>query len=61
VNTIHIHAIKIVMSLRLRGIEHILNQRGPLGFLLNLSSNFADISDAEFNFDELTFDLVHQS
>ena len=39
----------------------ILNKKGPLGFLLNLTSNFADISDAEFNFDELVINSVHES
>lgn len=58
---IHIKAIKIKMTLRLRGIENVLNKKGPLGFLLNLSSNFADISDAEFNFDELFLEKVHES
>lgn len=61
VEEINIKAIKIVASLRVRGIEMILNKKGPLGFLLNLTSNFADISDAEFNFDELVINSVHES
>jgi len=53
VSNINIKAIQIIMTLRIRGIERVLEKRGPLGFMLNLSSNFADISDAEFSFTEL--------
>jgi hypothetical protein len=48
-----IKAINCFMTLRIRGIESILQKRGPMSWLLNLSSNFADITDAEFNFTEL--------
>jgi hypothetical protein len=41
------------MTLRIRGIEAILQKTGPMSWFLNLSSNFADITDAEFNFTEL--------
>lgn len=48
-----IKAIRCFMTLRIRGIESILQKRGPIGWLLNLSSNLADITDAEFNFTEM--------
>lgn len=44
--------------MRIRGIEKNLNKSGPMGFMLNLGSNFADITDAEFNFSEL--DMIKQ-
>jgi hypothetical protein len=47
------------MTLRIRGIEAILQKRGPLSLFLNLGSNFADISDAEFNFSE--FEVIKQN
>lgn len=48
-----INAIRMFMTLRIRGIESILQKRGPMSAFLNLGSNFADITDAEFNFTEL--------
>lgn len=55
---INFKAIRIYVTLRLRGIESVLKQRGPLGFILNLTSNFADITDAEFNFTEISLNKV---
>ena len=49
------------MTLRIRGIERILQKRGPLGFFLNIGSNFADISDAEFSFSELLMSGLQES
>jgi hypothetical protein len=48
-----IRAVKCFMTLRIRGIESILQKSGPMGWLLNLVSNIADITEAEFNFTEL--------
>lgn len=48
-----IKAISCFMTLRIRGIESILQKRNAMSVLLNLSSNFADITDAEFNFTEM--------
>lgn len=45
--------MKFYVTLRIRGIETTLRKEGPMGFLLNLGSNFADISDAEFSFTDL--------
>lgn len=53
VNSIKISAMKFYVTLRIRGIETTLRKGGPMGFLLNLGSNFADISDAEFSFTDL--------
>jgi len=55
---INFKAIRIYVTLRLRGIESVLKQRGPFGFFLNLTSNFADITDAEFNFTEISLNKV---
>ena len=48
-----IKKIVINMSLKIRGIERMLNKRGALGFLINFGSNFGDITGAEFMFGEL--------
>ena len=53
VNSLRISAIKFFVTLRIRGIEQTMRKGGPMGFLLNLGSNFADISDAEFSFTDL--------
>ena len=58
VESLNIKAIKCFMTMRIRGIEKSLNKSGPMGFMLNLGSNFADITDAEFNFSEL--DMIKQ-
>ena len=47
--------------MRIRGIEQILKKRGPFGLLLNLGSNFADISNAEFVFAELNLKGLQES
>ena len=46
-------AFRINVTARIRGLERSLNKRGALGFLINFASNFADITDMEFNFREL--------
>jgi hypothetical protein len=61
VQSIKISGIKAFMTLRIRGIESVLKKRGPLGYLINLTSNFADITDSEFSFSELTFQNVQES
>ena len=53
VDNIVIKKIVIGVNVRLRGVERILKKRGPMGFLLNIGSNFGDISGAEFMFNEL--------
>ena len=53
VNSLKISAMKFFVTLRIRGIEQTMRKGGPMGFLLNLGSNFADISDAEFSFTDL--------
>ena len=53
VEDIIINQINIQVTFRLRGIEKVLKKRGPLGFVMNIGSNFADISDSEFIFSEL--------
>lgn len=53
VNSLKISSIKFFMTLRIRGIEQTMRKGGPMGFILNLGSNFADISDAEFSFTDL--------
>lgn len=50
-----ISTIKVNMTLRIRGIEGILQKSGPINYIINLSSNFADITDAEFTFSSLEF------
>ena len=49
------------VAFRLRGIEKVLKKRGPLGFVMNLGSNFADISDSEFVFSELRIQGLQES
>ena len=39
----------------------MLKKRGPLGFVMNLGSNFADISDSEFVFSELRIQGLQES
>lgn len=53
VNSLKISAIKFFITCRIRGIERTMRTGGPLAILLNLGSNFADISDAEFSFTDL--------
>lgn len=53
IENINIKTMRINITLRIRGLEAQLQKRGALGFLLNIGSNFADITDAEFNFREL--------
>jgi hypothetical protein len=53
VNSLKISPIKFFVTLRIRGIEQTMRKGGPMAFLLNLGSNFADISDAEFSFTDL--------
>lgn len=53
VNSIKISPINLSMTLRIRGIEKMMGKGSPLGFILNLGSNFADISDAQFKFTSL--------
>lgn len=50
-----IKKIVINANVRLRGVERILKKRGPLGLLINIGSNFGDISGAEIMFSELEF------
>jgi len=47
--------IVITANVRLRGVEQILEKRGPLGLLINIGSNFGDISGAEIMFSELEY------
>lgn len=56
-----IRAVKCFMTLRIRGIESILQKSGPMGWLLNLVSNIADITEAEFNFTELEMQKLAQA
>lgn len=44
---------KFHLTLRIRGIESILNFSGLMNYIVNLGSNFGDISDAEFLFTEM--------
>lgn len=53
--------MKFYVTLRIRGIETTLRKGGPMGFLLNLGSNFADISDAEFSFTDLEMNKQQMS
>lgn len=48
-----IKAINCCMTLRIRGIESILKQKNIMSVFLNLGSNFADITDADFNYTEM--------
>ena len=48
-----IKKIVINANVRLRGVERILKKRGPLGLLINIGSNFGDITGAEILFSEL--------
>ena len=52
IEKLFVNPIRMFVTLRIRGIETILSKTGPLAVILNLGSNFADISDAEFNFTE---------
>ena len=48
-----IKAINCCMTLRIRGIESIMKQKNVMSVFLNLGSNFADITDADFNYTEM--------
>ena len=61
VEDIIIDQINIQVTFRLRGIEKVLQKRGPLGFVMNIGSNFADISDSEFIFSELRISGLQES
>jgi hypothetical protein len=50
IHDIRIGEIKLKLTMRVRGIERLLKKRGPFGLMLNIGSNFADISNAEFTF-----------
>ena len=50
---------KFYITLRIRGIESIMAFSGLMNYLVNIGSNFGDISDAEFSFTEMN--LVKQN